>query len=183
MSAEHRQNWKEWLVKEFKNLFVTVVYLSILLTVFQLHRAMILSSHGISYDYGRGLLFAVVNALVLGKFMIIAEALHVGKRWHSRPLLHSILFKSAVFALILLACHLLEGLLVAAWHVGSLALALREQTLKETFSLGVVAFVVLIPFFAAKEMIRVVGKTEMKSLLLSREPHRATLQTEDIVKT
>jgi hypothetical protein len=164
MAGERRRNWKELLAREFKRLFFIVLYLWVLLTVFQLHRAIILASHGISFSYQQGLIFALVNALVLGKFMAVAEALHAGERWQGKPLLYSVLFKSAVFSGILLGCHVLERVLVAAWHSTSLGRAFEVLSLVEVLLLGFMVFVVLIPFFAARELIRVLGKERMKSL-------------------
>ena len=159
--------WRVKLVAEFESMLIIVAYLWVLLTVLQLHKGMVLAANGISYSYSQGMVFALVNAAVLGKFMLIAEALHAGERWQSKSLLYSTLFHSAVFAVILVACHMLEELLKAVWR-GEPISRIPDAKLVEVLSLGLMAFVVLIPFFAFRELQRVIGKTELKSLFLQR---------------
>jgi hypothetical protein len=48
--------------------------------------------------------------------MLIAEMFHVADNLKNRPLIYPILFKSAVFASILLCFYLLEENLVGSWH-------------------------------------------------------------------
>ena len=156
------------LVEEFENLLTIVAYLWVLLAVLQLHKAMVLAGHGISYSYSAGMVFALVNAVVLSKFMMTAEALHAGERWQSKPLLYSTLFRAAVIAMILVACHVLEELLVAIWHSESVS-TIPDAKLVEILSLGLIAFVALIPLCAFRELQRVIGKNELKSLLLQRK--------------
>ena len=165
MSNLEKHHWKAKIVEELEKLLAIVAYLWVLLVVLQLHRGLILMSHGISYSYLQGMIFALVNALVLGKFMLIAEALHAGERWQSKTLLYSTLFRSAVFAVILVACHVLEEGLVAVWR-GRSFWGSPEMSLSVIFSLGLIGFVVLIPFSAFRELQRVIGKMELKSLFL-----------------
>jgi hypothetical protein len=168
MLNPEKRSWKARLVEEFENLLAIVAYLFVLLAVFQLHRAMILVSRGINYSYSQGLIFSLVNALVLGKFILIAEALHAGQRWQNRALLYSALFRSAVMAALLVACHLLEEGLVAVAH-GKSFFESPDMNLIEILSLGLMVFVVLIPFSAFRELQRVLGKAELKSLFLQRK--------------
>ena len=76
MSNLEKHNWKARVAEEFGRFLAIAAYLFVLLAVLQLHRGMILMSYGISYSYSQGMIFALVNALVLGKFMLIGEALH-----------------------------------------------------------------------------------------------------------
>jgi hypothetical protein len=116
MLNEQKRSRKQRLVEELKKLSVVVIYRWVLFTVFSLHRAMILAEYGIGYNYAEGLGFALVNAWILAKFVLIAEALQAGEQLHSKPLLHSILFKCAVLSVILMLCHTLEELVVKMWH-------------------------------------------------------------------
>jgi hypothetical protein len=163
-----KRSWRVRLVAEFENLLIIVSYLWVLLAVLQLHKGMVLAAYGIRYRYSEGMVFALVNAVVLGKFMLIGEALHAGERLQSKPLLYSTLFRTAIFTLILVACHVLEELLVALWHGESVS-TIPDLKLVEIISMVLIAFVVLMPFFAFTELRRVVGKTELKSLLLERK--------------
>jgi hypothetical protein len=165
MSNLEKRNWKARVANEFESFLAIAAYLWVLLAVLQLHRGMILMSYGISYSYLEGMMFALVNALVLGKFMLIAEALHAAGRWRIKTLLYSTLFRSAVLAAILVACHLLEEGIVAVWR-GRSFWGGPKMNLIGFLSLGLIAFVVLIPFSAFRELQSVIGKAELKSLFL-----------------
>ena len=54
------------------------VYLSIVFGVLVLHEAVVAAKNGIEYHfYG----FAVINAIILGKVMLVAEDLNLGDRF------------------------------------------------------------------------------------------------------
>jgi len=140
--------------------------------MFQIHRAIVLCEHGTEYSYAPSLPFALINTWVLGKFILVGEALRMGERWHNGPLFYSILYKSAVFGAILIVCRILEEILKRMWTAKSLATALPElgiASLVDEFSLAFIVFIVLIPFFAARDSSHVLGKSEFESLLLCRK--------------
>jgi hypothetical protein len=174
-SDQSERSWKERLLEELKKLSITVIYLWALFGVLILHRAMVLANYHI--DAPQKLGFALVNALIIAKFMLIAEAFHAGERAAHKPLWYSILFKSAVFSVILVVRHIVEEALVQMWHGKSTAEILSGVSVREILSLGVIMFVILIPFFATRELIRVLGKDELKSLILSRRTNTATFQS------
>jgi len=118
MSPERKRSWKGRILGELRTLSLTVLYLWILLSVFALHREIILAHFEISYPEKFG--FALLNALILAKFMWLGDLLHAGKKAAGRPLAHQIIWNSAIFAAILLACHIVEELLRAmAWTICS----------------------------------------------------------------
>jgi hypothetical protein len=169
---EARRACKERILQEVKNLAVVLIYLWVFLTVFELHQAIVLSEHNIQYDYAEGLIFALVNAWILAKFVVIGEGLGVGQRWHSKPLYQSILAKSAVFAFILMGCHLAEGALSRMWRAKSFAAGFPVLTVKaviDGLTLTLIIFIVLIPFFTAREFRRILGKDVLQAALLRRE--------------
>jgi len=165
MSGLEKRSWKAKVVEEFRRLFAIVAYVWVLLAVLQLHKGIILARYDMNYSYSEGLIFAFVNAWVLAKFLLIAEALHSRLRWRSKALLYSTLLRSAVLAVILVACYVLEEGLVAIWR-GKSFWSTPETNLTEILSFGFIAFVVLLPFAAFRELQRVIGTAELKSLFL-----------------
>jgi hypothetical protein len=145
MADKEKRSWKERILDEVKQLSITVAYLWIVLSLFVLYRIIVLAKYQISYSWKLG--FAFLNALILAKFMLIADALRAGQRFKTKPLLYSVLFRSAVFSVILMVCHVLEELLVSAWHGKSIAQSFSEATsgtLNEIFFQMIIMFVVLI---------------------------------------
>src|SRR6516165_2774604 len=61
--------------------------------------------------------FAIVNALIFGKVILIGEALDVGKSLERRALIWGVLGKSLVFAILFLAFRIAEEA-VRAWFGG-----------------------------------------------------------------
>lgn len=169
---EAKRTWKQRIVQEVKNLAVVLIYLWVFLTVFELHQAIVLSEHNIEYNLAEGLVFALVNAWILAKFVVIGEGLGVGRRWHTKPLWQSILVKSAIFAVILMGCHLVEEALSRIWRTKSFAAGFPDVSLKavmDGLTLTLIIFIVLIPFFTAREFRRILGKDLLEAALLRRE--------------
>ena len=78
------------------------------------------------------------------------------------------LWNSALFTVILMVCHLLEEVLVKVWRGQSFAASFSETVAdpREFFATILLVFVVLIPFFFAKGLIEILGKDEIKRVLL-----------------
>ena len=169
---EPKRTWKERVLQEVKNLAAVLVYLWVFLTMFELHEGIVLSRHNIPYNYAEGLVFALVNAWILAKFVVIGEGLGIGRRWHSKPLWQSILVKSAVFGIILMGCHLAEKALSRMWRAKSFAAGVpvwSVNAVTDGLTLTLIIFIVLIPFFTAREFRRILGKDLLQAALLRRE--------------
>jgi len=172
---EEKPSWKKRALDELRKLSITVMYIWILLSVFTLHREVILANYHINYSAKFG--FAFINAVILAKFMWLGEILHAGKKAARKALLYSTLWNSALFAVILMFCHLLEEALVKVWHGQSFTASLSETVAdpRAIFATMLLMFVVLIPFFFAKGLIAILGKDEIKRLLLRTPPEDNTL--------
>jgi len=167
MMHEEKPGWKKRALDELRKLSITVIYLWVLLSVFGLHREIILTSYHINYSAKFG--FAFINAVILAKFMWLGEIiLHAEKKAARKALLYSTIWNAALFAVILMVCHLLEEVLVKVWHDHSFAASFSEAVAnpRDMLATMVLMFVVLTPFFFAKGLIEVLGKDEIKRLLL-----------------
>ncbi len=166
MMHEEKPSWKKRSLDELRKLSITVFYIWVLLGVFTLHREIILANYDINYSAKFG--FAFINAVILAKFMWLGEILHAGKKAAGKALLYSMLWNSTLFTVILMVCHILEEALVKVWHGQSFAASFSETVAnpREVFATMLLMFVVLIPFFFAKGLIEILGKDEIKRLLL-----------------
>jgi hypothetical protein len=167
MMHEKKSGWKKRALDELRKLSIAVIYLWVLLSVFTLHREIILASYHINYTAKFG--FAFINAVILAKFMWLGEIiLHAEKKAAGKALLYSTLWNAALFAVILMVFHLLEEALVKVWHGQSFAASFSEAVAdpRDIFATMLLMFVVLTPFFFAKGLIEVLGKDEIKRLLL-----------------
>ena len=166
MMHKEKPGWKKRALDELRNLSITVIYIWVFLSVFALHREIILAKYQINYSEQFG--FAFVNAVILAKFMWLGEVLRVRKMTAGKALLYTTLWNAALFSVILMICHLLEEPLVKVWHGHSFAASLSEATAnpKDILATLLLVFVVLIPFFFARGLIEILGKDEVKRLLL-----------------
>jgi hypothetical protein len=73
---EHKPSLKEKAVFQLKEFFGMFLYLWILFGLFVIHQSIILAQEHINYQ-AQG--FAIINALILAKVMLIGEDLHLGK--------------------------------------------------------------------------------------------------------
>jgi hypothetical protein len=153
--ADGRKSLKERAVGELEKFVVIAVYLFILLGVFSLHRQL-LQGRGISL-WQQG--FAIVNALVLAKIVLIGDALNLGKSVEGRPLAWSVLRKSLILAVLLVAFHIFEEAARAWLHGRPLSSAVLDfgGSLAGVAAYGAIFFVTLIPFSAFQEVDRALG--------------------------
>ena len=112
-------------------------------------------------DY-QGQSFAIINALILAKVVLVAEDLRLGNRFMDHALIYSVLDKSFIFAVALACFHLLEGVIVASLRARPLSESLVDfgrGDLKGIASTGALVFASFIPFFMFREAARVIGVT------------------------
>jgi hypothetical protein len=154
---------KAW--HEFKEYLFVTAYLWIFFGMFVLYKATILGERVDILAHG----VALINAVVLGKFMLIVKAFHPG-RWAERePLIYPILLKSAIFAIFLALCKLLEDVIVGYFHRKDFAQSITDLSgghLSALLIFTVILFVVLIPLTAFGELERVVGEGKLHRLFL-----------------
>jgi len=166
-----KRSVKERATQELKQFAVLTIYLWVFIGVLELHRILVLREEIPASELSYRMGFALVKALVLAKFMLIAEAVWVVKTFKDKPLLYSILFKSAVYAAILVCMDILEEVVVAMFHGKPAAQGLTEVGgggVEGIVLIGIIAFVVLIPLFAFREISTAIGPQELHTLLLQK---------------
>ena len=153
------------LVEEVKRFLVIFLYLWVLFGLFALHQRIILHQEGLNFtEQG----FALVNALVLGKVMLIAEDLKIGRSLRSSPLICPILADSLIFAVLFITFHVLEHLIIGLLEGKTAAASIPiigGGGLAGLVSVAVIYFVALTPFFALKHLSRELGEGRLKAML------------------
>jgi hypothetical protein len=115
----------------------------------------------------------LINALVLAKFMLIAEAtklgsLAIGRRIERKPLVYVILYRAILFTAVLVVAYGLEEVLVGAWHGKRPGAVLPEVAggPRGVLTFAWVMFVALLPYFAYQGIGRVLGADRLRALFL-----------------
>ena len=163
---------KQKALEEVKRLLVITAYLWALLSVFEVHRLGVLRAQHIPYSYRVG--FFLINPLVLAKVILIADALHAGRRAAGATMLAAVTIKSGIFAMILICFNIVEDILVGLFHGKTVAESLPELAggaLEGQLIVGPMIFVVLIPFFGFAELRRAIGQDAFDDLVFRRKTH------------
>jgi hypothetical protein len=167
MSSESQargRNVRERVKHELEQYLIVATFLFFFFGSVTTYRRLVLAEYHIGYfEYGWGL----VKALIMAKVILVGELLHIGKRFERGALAWSILWKTLIF-----------GLFILAFAVGEHAIAalLHHRPLREEFRLGgphglellariQLEVVALLPLFAFKELARVLGEGKVSALL------------------
>jgi hypothetical protein len=142
-------------------------YLWAVFALLLLYKSVILAEYHVDFAY-HGL--ALINALALGKVILVAQELHLANRFKEAPLIYPTLFKSVVFSIVLAGFKILEEMAIALYHgrpfTESIA-AIGGGTLKGILSLTAILAALLIPFFAFTELRRVLGEDKLEKLFFT----------------
>ena len=171
LSIPRRRDLKERASKEFKRFIVIFLYLWIVFGLLSLHTSLVLSQRHLDYQEHA---FAIVNAFVFAKVLLIGEHLHLGTRFGGKPLIYPILHKCFVFTVLLISFHIIESVVVGAWRGDTIRNSIPPMlgwNPKGLLAVGVMCFVLLLPFFGFREIARVMGRREMWALLFGRRDH------------
>ena len=155
-------------VEEGKQLLWIVIYFWVLFGLFSVFRSLVLNERNLVYHQG----FAIINAFLLAKVVLVAEFFRVADNLKSKPLVYPIAFKSAVFSAILICFHIIEETLVGMWHGKTITASIPEmggEGWKGTLVIGSILFVALIPFFAYRELARSSAKNNFTLSFLGAE--------------
>ena len=160
-----RPNLARRLAHEIKQYLAVTLYLYICLGAFALYKGALLQSAGMSIvPYG----VAAVKALILGKFMMVGHALKLGQGGSEGPLIFPILRKSLVFLILLFALNMIEEIVTGLFHGRSVATVVEDitgGTLLQTVAVCLLFFLILLPYFAYREVGEALGEGRLWRLM------------------
>ncbi len=162
-----KETLEERALTELKRYAVIVLYLWVLFALFASYKRVLLHENGISVWNES---FAIVNALIFGKVILIAQALSLGGSLKDRALVWIVLGKSLLFAIVLMLFHIGEEA-IRAWFkdlpVSTAVADFGGGTWLGLVTYAAIFFVALIPFFAMQEMADVLGADALWSLMFT----------------
>jgi hypothetical protein len=163
-----RQGLKQRAFLEFKEGLIIVLYLWAAFGLLVLHKSMILAEHHIDFTY-HGL--ALINAVALAKFMLVARKLDLSASMKDAPLIYPTLLKSAFFTVVLACFKMLEDAAVGFYRHQSFRQSNSELgggTWQGILTLALLVFVMLIPFVGLGELTRAMGEGKLVKLFFQR---------------
>jgi len=162
-------SWKQKLSRGFKEYWINVLYLTIFFSIFTDYRRLILAHYNIYYgNYG----VSVINALILGKVILIVEHLPFGKGFEDRPLIIPTLYKSSIFTICVAIFIALESMahrfFIAKSMAGVSGVPARHSVYEWTAG-ALMVFCAFVPFFAMRELSHVLGEGVIPELFFRRK--------------
>lgn len=161
-------NWKTKLHHEMIEYGINVIYLTLVFAAFTQYRRWLLAAHDITYT---NYWFALMEALVLGKVIMLGSLIKLGRGLESKPLIYPTLYKTVMFTIFVALFTLLEHMLKGVWNgVGAMQgmQVLLAKGHHELLAGSLTVFVSLFPFFGVKELGRVLGKEKIVALFFRR---------------
>ncbi len=141
-----------------------VVYLALVFGAFTEYRRLLLAAHDITYtNYG----VALIEAFVLGKVIMFGSVLRLARELDAKPLIYPTLYKTTVFCVLVAVFKVVEHGIKGAISGKGFAEGAGEMWkngLHELLANTLVVFVALLPFFAVKELGRVLGQQTIWTL-------------------
>jgi hypothetical protein len=165
---ERARNLKQRGLLEFKRFVAIFLYLWVVFALLSIHESIIRALHGLDYEAHT---FAVINAFVFAKVLLVGEHFRLGTRFKHKPLIYPVLYKCLVFSVLLTGFHIVEKIVAGVIGGETLRQGLAGvdgRTLVSIVSMSTLAFVMLIPFFAFRELGQLIGQKELRSLFLGR---------------
>ena len=110
---------------------------------------------------------AFFNALVLAKVMLALEHLNLARKFREKALVFPILYKSLLFAIIFICFNVAEKIVTGVWKGKTVAESLPKiggGSPAEVIIAALIMAVALTPFFAFRELSRVLGKGVLGAL-------------------
>lgn len=157
---------------EIMSLLGIALYFWVLFTLFAFHKAILNHDHDILLQLG----IALINSKLMAKVVFLGEHTRLNKKFETKPLIYTILFKSFVFSIILFFFRVLEEILIGMWNGKTAYEALVTDhpgvtdgsAMIVTAMVCTIMFVALIPFFAYMEIEEALGPDTLRGLLFKK---------------
>jgi len=169
--AHAKATLRQRAMHELKELVLISLYLYITLGAVILIKTAVLHTEGVKFvPWG----IAIVKAVVLAKFMLLGEAMKIGERNFTTPLIWPTLQKALALLVLLIILTIIEEAVVGLFHDKSIAASLGELVgprLEETIAGYIVMLLVLIPYCAFRILDVALGEGRLaRMFFVEREP-------------
>jgi hypothetical protein len=163
----NNSGWKYKLLREMTEYGINVLYLSIFFGVFATYQRLILKHYSISYtNYGA----SIIEALIMGKVILIVDAFRLGRTWENKPLAFSTFYKAVVFTFAVFIFDVIEMVIEGYLKRKGFLGVEQEFASKDKYQAlakCLIVFFAFIPFFAFKELGRVIGEDKIKQMFFT----------------
>jgi hypothetical protein len=163
---------------ELRELVILTAYLYVAFGVIIFYKYAILRGEGIGWaPWG----LAIIKALLVAKFILLARAARIGERFQDKPLIWPTLYKSAVFLAVVWILTVIEEAIIALLHGRPILEAIAGiggGTPLQLIATLVLVFLIFFPYFAIGYLGEVMGESSLRQLFfVERREFRAVEHT------
>lgn len=158
-----------FLIKEFKEILPPTVFFAVSFNLLVLTTDLILA------DYARtvfSFLVATTTALVVGKSVLVADALPLLRRFDTAPMIQTVLFKTVVYWAVVFLVRFLERLVEYLIHGGTLSGIPEYVTAHFTWhrfaAVQIWIFVLFLVYTSIVELNAVLGGGRLRKIFFAR---------------
>ncbi len=153
---------KERIKHEMLEMLWLFLYLAFFFGALVAYDKLLLKQYEVEYwNFG----FALLNAAVITKVIMIGEYAKLGTRHESKALFISAVWKALVFGLLVFAFHLVEEIVKSLIHGADIETASRHLRFEQFAARAIIVFCTFIPLFVFREFRRVMGEEEFLNLV------------------
>jgi hypothetical protein len=155
------------VVHELKELFQIALYIYVCLGALLLYTASVAGAASIEFAH---LGYAAVKAVILAKFLLLGDWLHLGGRRPNRLVIYSVLCQALALWGLLFVLSLLEQFVEGLIHGHSVAAGIAEvelNSLGRLLAQGLVLFLFLLPYAALRQLSAVLGPGRLTQIFFS----------------
>ncbi len=158
-----KSTMKQKAAREGKELLILFVYLGFFFCALVTYKTLLLKGYEkVSLDYG----FALINALVIAKVILLGDFVKAVHKYESRPLIVSVLYKAFLYGLLVFAFHLVEEVVKELIHHGDIGKAFHEVQIDQLAIRCLIIFCTFLSLFGFRELRRAIGEEEFSNMVL-----------------
>ncbi|KAF0099945.1 MAG: hypothetical protein FD144_3466 [Rhodospirillaceae bacterium] len=170
MNSDGLHRLKQRGIEEMRRFLLMFVYLYVVFGLFVLNESLVLSERNLSFA-PQG--FALINAAVMAKVMLIAENLKLGRRFDHLPLIWPVAYKAGLFSLVFMLFHAVERIglgMVAGKSFAASMPHIGGVTWEGKLTVWAIMSISLLPFFALREIGQILGEGRLWRLMFHARP-------------
>jgi len=153
---------KEKIKHELREMLWLFLYLAFFFCALVAYDTLLLKQYEVEYwNFG----FALLNAAVITKVIMIGEYAKLGTRHEGKALFISAVWKAFVFGLLVFAFHVVEEIVKRLIHGADVQHASQDLRFEQFTGRAIVVFCTFVPLFVFREFRRVMGEEEFNSLV------------------
>jgi hypothetical protein len=149
---------------EFKEFVGVVLYLAFFFCSITTYKLLLLKEfHDLYFEYS----FSLISAVVIAKLILLGELAHLARKCETKSLLASAVYKAFLFSLLVIGFHYFEEGIKRWLHGETFGGTFYEMSADLLLARSLIIFSTFIPFFAFRELRRVLGEDKFNKLFFT----------------